>query len=433
MKNLNICIAGLGNVGSSVIKSIQENHSYLKDKSSIEFNILGISAKNKNKKRSINIEQFEWFDNPLELINIKKCDVLIELIGFEKGLSFDLIHAALSKKIHVVTGNKALIAKHGTELFNLADKNNCLLLYEAAVAGGIPIIKMIKNSLFLNKIKKISGILNGTTNYILTKMKEDNLNFDQALSIAKEKGYTSDSESDLDIDGIDSAHKLTILSSLCFGSKLNFNNNEITGISKLKIDDIFYAEKLGYNIKLISEAYVMDNKIYSVTSPKLLDKNSPMANVNGVLNAINIETNHHENIFVEGEGAGGTATASSIISDLYEIVSNSKISSLGYKSKALIDLEKFHTNSISSSYYLRIMTKDIPGVLSNITSLFKDLEISIKKILQLPENNQSNSPIPIIITTHNVKKNQLIEAINKIELFDFVLEKISIISIDNDD
>jgi len=432
MNELNISIAGLGNVGSHLISTIIENKKFVKLKTDIEFNIIGISAKNKNKKRIFDINLFQWFENPLDLIKDNRCDILIELIGEENGVSYDLIKGALEKKIHVVTANKALLAKNGLELFKIAEKNNVLLLYEAAVAGGIPIIKILKNNIFLNKIKKISGILNGTTNYILTKMYEENLTFEKALEIAKSKGYTSDSESELDIGGLDSAHKLTILTTLCFGAVINFSTNQIKGISKIKIEDILSAKKFGYNIKLISEAFINNNnEIYCNTLPKLVSKKNPLGNVNGVLNAIKIETDQLSSLYLEGEGAGGKATASSVLSDLYEIYSNSNSLSLGYKVANLEEFNKVDFLEFESSYYLRIMTKDIAGVLSKITGFFEINNISIEKIIQIPENKK-NLPIPIIIISHIVKTSKLLEIIKLIENQDFVLDKISFIPIDND-
>jgi len=416
-------------VGSSVVNTINQNHELIKNKASLSINILGISSKNRLKKRSCNINSYKWYDNPLDLVNIDNCNVLIELIGEEKGISFELIKKALNNKIHVVTANKSLLAKHGSELFEIAENNNVLLLYEAAVAGGIPIIKTIKNSIFLNNILKISGILNGTTNYILSKMESENLSFDDALEDAKSKGY-AELDPTNDIEGLDAAYKLTILSTICFGSKINFNNNEITGIKRIKIDDIINAKKLGYRIKLISETSIINNEISCVTEPKLIKMNNPLASVTGVLNAVQIQTDQLENLFLEGEGAGGKATASSIISDLYEIFYNSNISSLGYKISNLKHLKKHDILDIERSYYVRIMTKDIAGVLATITSHFNESNISIEKILQVPENIGVNLPIPIIIVTHKIKKKLLIQTITKIENLDFVLDKIIIINID---
>ena len=429
MKNINICIAGLGTVGSNVILSLNKNNDYINSKSNLSFNILGVSAKNKFKKRICDIKNFTWCENPLDLLNIKDCNVLIELIGEEKGLSFDLVKQALEKKIHVVTANKALLAMNGSELFKIAEHNNVLLLYEAAVAGGIPIIKSIKNSIYLDKINKISGILNGTTNFILTEMEKFNLDFQEVLKRAQSNGY-AEADPTNDIEGIDSAHKLTLLSTLCFGSEINFKNNKFSGIGNIHIEDIHNAKKLGCRIKLISESQIIEGKIFNVTEPRLIKIENPLANVDGVINAINVETEHLQSLFYEGEGAGGKATASSIISDLFEISNNSKSLSLGYKISELISFQSFDLMEKISPYYLRIISKDLTGVLSKITSFLNESGISIETILQIPENQNNNNSIPIIIVTHDTKKSSLMIALEKIEKQEFILEKIVLINMD---
>ena len=429
MKNINICIAGLGTVGSNVILSLNENNDYINSKANLSFNILGVSAKNKFKKRICDIKNFTWCENPLDLLNIKDCNVLIELIGEEKGLSFDLVKQALEKKIHVVTANKALLAMNGSELFKIAEHNNVLLLYEAAVAGGIPIIKSIKNSIYLDKINKISGILNGTTNFILTEMEKFNLDFQEVLKRAQSNGY-AEADPTNDIEGIDSAHKLTLLSTLCFGSEINFKNNKFSGIGNIHIEDIHNAKKLGCRIKLISESQIIEGKIINVTEPRLIKIENPLANVDGVINAINVETEHLQSLFYEGEGAGGKATASSIISDLFEISNNSKSLSLGYKISELISFQSFDLMEKISPYYLRIISKDLTGVLSKITSFLNESGISIETILQIPENQNNNNSIPIIIVTHDTKKSSLMIALEKIEKQEFILEKIILINMD---
>ena len=429
MKNINICIAGLGTVGSNVILSLNENNDYINSKANLSFNILGVSAKNKFKKRICDIKNFTWCENPLDLLNIKDCNVLIELIGEEKGLSFDLVKQALEKKIHVVTANKALLAMNGSELFKIAEHNNVLLLYEAAVAGGIPIIKSIKNSIYLDKINKISGILNGTTNFILTEMEKFNLDFQEVLKRAQSNGY-AEADPTNDIEGIDSAHKLTLLSTLCFGSEINFKNNKFSGIGNIHIEDIHNAKKLGCRIKLISESQIIEGKIINVTEPRLIKIENPLANVDGVINAINVETEHLQSLFYQGEGAGGKATASAIISDLFEISNNSKSLSLGYKISELISFQSFDLMEKISPYYLRIISKDLTGVLSKITSFLNESGISIETILQIPENQNNNNSIPIIIVTHDTKKSSLMIALEKIEKQEFILEKIVLINMD---
>ena len=430
MKKLKICIAGLGNVGSSVVNLIEENSSYVETKSHLNLEIIGLSAKNKNKERSFDIKKYKWVETPIDLLNINdaKPDILIELIGYEKGISYDLVKSALNQKIHVVTGNKAMLALHGHELFNIAEKNKVSLLFEAAVAGGIPIIKTIKNNIFLNKVKKISGILNGTTNYILTTMEYQNKSFNDVLEDAKQKGFTSDHESKLDIGGYDAAHKLTLLSSIAFGGKIDFNLNEIEGIQNITIEDINFAKQLGYRIKLISETCVIDNKIYSSTKPKLISLDKPLANANNALNAINIETDQLQNLYLEGEGAGGLPTASSILSDIFEIASNSEFRSIGYKTGQLIEYQKFDSSNIESKFYLRIRVIDQSGVLSKITSYLNEYNISVEKILQIPDSKENN--IPILITTHKIKMSELLNSVKKIGELEFVDENISIIPIE---
>ncbi len=431
MKNINICIAGLGNVGSALVQLIEKNAEFIKYKSDLNIKIIGISAKNKTKKRDFNLKKYIWADDPINLLDneSQKPNILVELIGLEKDISYELVKSALKKNINVVTGNKAMLAKYGNELFNIAEQNNVSLLFEAAVAGGIPIIKTIKNNIFLNKINKISGILNGTTNYILTTMEFENKNFEEVLNDAKEKGFTSDHESKLDIGGYDAAHKLTLLTSLAYGAKVDFELNEVQGIDKITIQDINFAKQLGYRIKLISECSLIENKIYASTKPKLIPRDSPIANANGPLNAINIETDQLKSLYLEGEGAGGIPTASSILSDIFEISLSNDYNFLGFSNLKLKKFEKFNSSDLESKYYMRISVKDQPGVLSMITTYFNDANISVEKILQIPDKNLQS--IPIVITTHKIKSSELLRSVRKISDLEFILDNISLIPIEH--
>tara|TARA_B100001971_G_scaffold81736_1_gene75438 strand:+ start:150 stop:893 length:744 start_codon:yes stop_codon:yes gene_type:complete len=233
-----------------------------------------------------------------------------------------------------------------------------------------------------------------------------------------------------DVEGVDSAHKLSLLSTLCFGSKINFNNVTYKGISNIDIEDIKNAEKLGYKIKLISESEIVDNKIMSVVEPRLISNKSQLANIDGVLNGVKIETDHLQSLVLKGEGAGGKATSSSILSDLYEIAQNTNSPSLGYATNKLIDYKKLDLSNISESYYLRILVKDISGVLAKITSNLNEEGISIETILQTPDKNSSHEQIPIIIVTHETTKKFLRNALTKIKKLDFVLGNIAVITID---
>jgi len=431
MKNINICIAGLGNVGSALVQLIEKNAELINHKADLNINIIGLSAKNKIKKRNFDINKYFWIEDPMNLLNInkKKPNILVELIGYEKDISYELVKSALKQNINVVTGNKAMLAKYGNELFRIAEDNKVFLLFEAAVAGGIPIIKTITNNIFLNKVNKISGILNGTTNYILTTMELENKSFQDVLKDAKEKGFTSDYESKLDIGGYDAAHKLTLLTSLAYGSEIDFQLNEIEGIDKITIEDIKFAKQLGYKIKLISESSIIENKIYASTKTKLISRESPIANTDGALNAIIIETDQLNSLYLEGQGAGGLPTASSILSDIYEISNNTKYRSLGFAKSKLIKFEKFNSDNLETKYYLRIRAKDQPGVLSKITSYFNDSNISVEKIFQLPDNDTDS--IPIVITTHKIKSSKLLSSVKKISDLDFILNNITLIPIEH--
>tara|TARA_Y100000590_G_scaffold466143_1_gene640576 strand:- start:6886 stop:8175 length:1290 start_codon:yes stop_codon:yes gene_type:complete len=429
MKEVKIAIVGLGTVGSSVLKSIHDNFDYISSKSDIYFKIIGVAAKNKDKKRIFDISKYHWADDPMELVNSEKCDILVELIGNEKGLSYDLIKKAISNKINVVTANKALLANHGNELFQLADKNNVKVYFEAAVAGGIPIINVLKNNIFLNKVKNISGILNGTTNFILSQMEKNNLTFQESLQIAKDKGYAETDPSN-DIEGIDSAYKITLLSSLCYGIKINHTFSFYSGIKHIKKEDIKYSNNLGYKIKLISESQIINNEAYINTIPKLVNINNPLAHVEGVLNAINIETDHLKSLFIEGEGAGGKATASSVISDIYEISKESTHRSIGYNSSKLREIKLYDKENIKNPYYLRLVVKDQPGVLSKITSILTDKNISIQTILQLTEE-KNNNDVPIVITTYETSEKNLNSAIIDISKESFLEDDVTKITIQN--
>ena len=427
-KKINIAIVGFGNIGSYFYKNLISNKKNIITKTGKIPIVKYICAKNLNKKRNIKIPKKKWIKNPLNLVSKNDVDVIVELIGGSDGMAKKLVFSALKKGKHVITANKALISKHGNELAYLAEKNNVNLEYEASVAGGVPIIRSIKEGLIANKINKVYGILNGTTNYILTTMETQNKSFDDVLDDAKKRGFTSDNESKLDIGGYDAAHKITLLSTIAFGGNVDFNLNQVEGIEKITIEDINFVKHLGFRIKLISESFLIDNMICSSTKPKLIPLDKPLANVDGALNAINVETDQLENLYLEGEGAGGLATASSILSDIFEISNNSNFRSIGYNINDLKNYQKFDSSNLESKFYLRLRVKDQPGVLSKITTYLNDSNISVEKILQTPDKKENN--IPILIITHKIKTSELLNSVNKISDLEFVNENISIIPIE---
>ena len=415
MNNLKISIAGLGTVGSSLIELIESNRDRIQNRINKKIIISGICAKNKNKKRKFSIDKYQWFDDPINMINETNPDIFIELMGYEKDVSYNSIKLSLEKKINVITANKALIAHYGNELVSISDNNKTNFLFEASVAGAIPIIKSLKSLLFGNKIIKLSGILNGTTNYILTNMSKNKVSFNEALNDAKNKGYV-EANPDLDIEGLDSAHKLSIISSLAFNSKFKeFSLIYKEGISKIDSIDIDFAEKLNFVIKLLAVSEIKNNKISQYVKPLLIDKNFQIAQVNGVLNGIQIITKDSGNFFLEGAGAGGYATSSSIISDIAEISLNSFTPALGINFEILDNLEHFQFEDQYGSFYIRLNVLDKPGVLASITSEFKNNDISIETMIQNPLKDSSHPKIlPLIFTTHETYLKNINKCIERI-------------------
>lgn len=415
MNNLKISIAGLGTVGSSLIELIESNRDRIQNRINKKIIISGICAKNKNKKRKFSIDKYQWFDDPIIMINETNPDIFIELMGYEKDVSYDSIKLSLEKKINVITANKALIAHYGNELVSISDNNKTNFLFEGSVAGGIPIIKSLKSLLFGNKIIKLSGILNGTTNYILTNMSKNKVSFNEALNDAKNKGYV-EANPDLDIEGLDSAHKLSIISSLAFNSKFKeFSLIYKEGISKIDSIDIDFAEKLNFVIKLLAVSEIKNNKISQYVKPLLIDKNFQIAQVNGVLNGIQIITKDSGNFFLEGAGAGGYATSSSIISDIAEISLNSFTPALGINFESLDNSENFQSEDQYGSFYIRLNVLDKPGVLASITSEFKNNDISIETMIQNPLKDSSHPEIlPLMFTTHETYLKNINKCIERI-------------------
>jgi len=317
-KKMNIAIVGLGNIGSFLYRYLIKNKNQLIKKTNIEPNIIYVSAKNIKKKRSIQIPKRKWLNNYLEAAKIKNVDIVVELIGGAEGAAKKLVFEALKNGKHVVTANKALIAKHGDMLAKMAEKNKVNLEFEAAVCGGVPIIRSLKEGLIANTIDKVHGILNGTSNFILSSMDKDNLTFSDALNKAKKLGY-AESNPNSDLNGEDVASKLKILSSLCFNSFIN-NNIHVEGIKNIDHVDIINANKLGYKIKLLGVAELKKNKIVQRVNPSLIKKSSYIAGVNGVLNAVIVDGKPVGKNVIQGEGAGPEPTTSALISDISSVM-----------------------------------------------------------------------------------------------------------------
>ncbi len=402
MTTLNISIAGLGNVGSNLVKIIEENYHSISYKSSLNINIVGISAKNKSKNRIFDVKKYEWYDNPINLLDINNTNIFIELIGEEKGISFDLVKEALQKKINVITANKALLANHGNELFKIAEDNSVKLLFEAAVAGGIPIIKTIKSSIFLNNIKKISGILNGTTNYILSEMENSNESFSTVLKKAQKLGYAEPGNPKLDLNGFDAFAKIRILSALSFNTKISKSKCIMEGIENIKLEDIKIVNQLGLRVKLLGISEIINGQLFETVHPSLVSKNSYIGNVSGVMNAVITEGKPIGESVFQGEGAGPGPTSSSLLSDLLSILRGNIKKPFGISSKNRKSIKQFNKDNYINSLYLRFEVKDKQGVLSIITNRLAKFKISVKRIIQTPD--KKNKKATIVIITHKTKE-----------------------------
>jgi len=407
IEKINIAIAGFGNIGSFFYKILEKNKKdiYIKT-GKIPF-VKYISARNFNKKRNIKIPKSKWVKNYKNLVLKDDVDIIVELIGGAEGAAKKLVFSALKNKKHVITANKALMAIHGDQLAYLAEKNNVNLEYEASVAGGVPIIRSIKEGLIANKINKIYGILNGTTNYILSSMESMNKSFPEVLNKAKQLGFAS----------------------IAFNKTISKNKILTEGIQNINLIDILYAKNLGYKIKLLSISEIIKNKLMERVHPCLISNNSYIANIDGVLNAIVVDGLPIGKSVLQGEGAGPGPTSSALISDLCSILKGKVNYPFGLSFLLRKKISKFNILNHLCSSYLRIEARDQPGVLSSITKIFAKNKISIKNLIQKP--NKKNKKASIIIITHkNIEKNYKNLLFNLIKN-KFVLKKPTFIRIEN--
>ena len=427
MKKLNIAIIGLGNIGTYLFKYLKDNRKILTKKNNCLPIVKYVSAKNKNKKRNIKIHKNLWLNNYLDATKNKNIDLIIELIGGAEGPAKKLVFEALKNKKHVVTANKALIAKYGDALSKIAEKNSVNLEFEAAVCGGVPIIRSLKEGLIANKISKIYGIFNGTSNYILSSMDKQNKSFKEVLDNAKKLGY-AESNPSADLNGDDVSSKLKILSSLCFNSFLN-DNIYVEGIKDIDEIDIDNANNLGFKIKLLGFAELVNNKIYQRVHPTLIKKDSYVASIDGVLNAVIVDGKPIGQTVIQGEGAGPTATTSALISDISSILRGNIKFPFSISSKERNKLKFENIDDRTFSAYLRFEVIDKPGVLSNITNIFSKNKVSIKRLIQNPDKNKKSSSI--IVITHKSKDRFLNKIIKEVSNKKYIKKKPKLIRIDN--
>ncbi len=411
-KFVNIAIVGLGQIGIYLYNELKTKIKEIEDKTGKKIHIVAISAKNKNKKRRFKIDKKIFYSNPLKIFKDKKIDILFECIGLSDGISKKVVETALIKKINVITPNKSLISKHGDYLAKLAEKNKVNLEFEAAVAGGIPIIRTIKEGLATNKINKIYGILNGTTNYILTEMEKTGETFDKVLKKAQRLGYAEPGNPKLDLNGFDAFAKVRILSALSFNSLISKNKCIMEGIENIDIKDIKIANQLNLRIKLLGICEIINGKLFETVHPSLVSKNTYIGNVNGVMNAVITHGKPVGESILQGEGAGPGPTSSSLLSDLISILRGNINKPFGIASNKRKKIKVLNNDYYNNSLYLRFEVKDKSGVLSNITNRLARFKISVKRIIQTPD--RKNKKATIIIITHKTTE---INAKNCLSIF----------------
>ncbi len=403
-KNINIALVGFGQVGIFLYNELNSKKKEIEIKTGKRINIVAISAKNKNKKRRFNIDKKIFYSNPLKIFKEKKIDILFECIGLSDGISKKIVEYALKNKVNVITPNKALIAKHGDYLAKLAEMNKVNLEFEASVAGGIPILRTIKEGLATNKIKKVYGILNGTTNYILSEMENSNESFEKVLKKAQVLGYAEPGNPKLDLNGFDAFAKIRILSALSFNIKISKSKCIMEGIENIKLEDIKIANQLGLRIKLLGISEIINNQLFETVHPCLVSKNSYIGNVNGVMNAVITEGKPVGQSILQGEGAGPGPTSSSLLSDLLSILRGNIKPPFGISYNKRKSIKPFNNQNYSNSLYLRFEVKDKQGVLSLITNRLSKFKISVKRIIQTPDKKNKKATI-VIISHKTTEKN----------------------------
>jgi homoserine dehydrogenase len=425
---LRIAIAGLGTVGAGVVKLLQLQGSELARRCGRPIEIVGVSARDRKRDRGVDLSDYRWHDNPLALAGIGDAAVVVELMGGSEGPARQLLEAAIAKGKHVVTANKALLAHHGTALARAAEAKGVTLGYEAAVAGGIPIIKTLREGLAANRIERIYGVLNGTCNYILTTMRQTGREFSDVLADAQRLGY-AEADPSFDVDGVDAAHKLAILAGLAFGCEVNIGQVHVEGIRNVSAVDIAFAEELGFRIKLLGLARLTDFGIEQRVHACMVPLGTPIAHVEGVFNAVVTEGDFVGQNICEGRGAGAGPTASAVVSDLIDIARGRSQPTFGVPAGELKNLPASPMARHRGAYYIRLMVVDKPGVIADVTAALRDEEVSLESMLQ-----RARSPgegVPVVLTTHETEEAAMQRALDRIARLGSVVEAPHVIRIES--
>lgn len=430
---LRVGIAGLGTVGASVVRVLAEKAAELQRQCGRPISVTAISARDKSRDRGVDLSGAQWFDDPVALAKTAEIDVFVELMGGDEGPARDAIKAALDAGRHVVTANKALLAKHGVSLAEAAEKKGVLLNYEAAVAGGIPIIKTMREALAGNSVSRVFGILNGTCNYILTRMEAEGLSFEDCLADAQRLGY-AEADPTFDIEGNDTAHKLSILTSLAFGTKIAADDIYLEGISNISQADIRAAASLGYRIKLLGVAQRTDSGIEQRVHPTMVPTQSVIAQVHGVTNAVAIQSDILGDLLLVGPGAGGNATASAVIGDIADIAKSRPGFQhgpvFGRPAKELKPYKKAKMRTHAGGYFIRLTVHDRTGVFAAIAKRMADADISLESIVQQADSGLDVDLKTVVLVTHETTEAAVRRAVDGITRDGHLTDKAQVIRIE---
>jgi homoserine dehydrogenase len=426
---LRVGIAGLGTVGAGTVALLEADPARLAERAGRPIVITRVSARDRYRERRVALGRYAWADDPMELASSNDVDVVVELLGGSDGIALELTLEALRRHKPVVTANKAMLAHHGAELAASAEAHDVDLAFEAAVAGGIPIVKSLREGLAGDRVERVFGILNGTCNYILTVMRETGRDFADVLAEAQTLGY-AEADPSFDVDGIDAAHKLALLAAIAFGGKPRFDAIHIEGIRRVSALDIEFADELGYRIKLLGTARMTPAGLEQRLHPTMIKKTSPIARVDGVFNAVGVEADPVGLVMHEGRGAGGGPTASAVVADLVDLARGNRLATFGLPSTALADHPVAPMSAHRGSYYIRLMVLDQPGVLADVAAVLRDQDVSIEALIQRARN--PNQPVPIVLTSHETVEARMTAAMAAIGAFATVLEPPHMIRIEPD-
>jgi len=425
---LRLGIAGLGTVGGGVVRLVREHGDLLAARCGRPIQVKAVSARNRNFDRGLDLSPFTWHDDPVALAVSDDIDVLVELIGGDEGPAKFAVEAAIAAGKDVVTANKALIARHGTALAGAAESQGVALNFEAAVAGGIPIVKAIREGLAGNRFSRVYGILNGTCNYILSAMRDSGRDFAEVLDEAQALGY-AEADPAFDVDGVDAAHKLAILTSLAFGCPVNLGAVHIEGIRQVSAIDIDFATELGYRIKLLAIARLTEHGVEQRVHPCMVAEGSSIAHVDGVFNAVVAEGDFVDRVVFEGRGAGAGPTASAVVGDLVDIGRNIRLPAFSVPADALAPLPAAPMDQHVGPYYVRLSVLDQPGVIADIAAILRDQKISIGSMLQ--RGRDPGEAVPVVLITHENQEAAMLRAMALIGGLDSVVEEPKIIRIES--